>query len=271
MTRMGRFHIRGGAFAVLLITFLLAPAPVEAQASRLSLERQAREALPSVITQIDVERRLLDQDLESYEAARALEIQRRARVEELSQEIDTLLAGPSPTLSDLAEAQASLDAATLAAEQTAEQVDELRRSLTERLRRIALLEDDLRILSRADPGARSPISGTWEVDYQPAGLTTGSPGVFELDVDGSVVEGSYRFGEARSGAIRGTYGGSTLQLELLDSTRGLDAIFQGRYDPAEGTLRGFWQPTELGAGEPGGGSWSARKVDDEDIDLDLEE
>lgn len=265
MTRMVRFHI---VFGLLSSFLLLVTAPLAGQESRASLERQARDALPSVITQIDVERRLLDQDREAYRTARAQESEQRGRLELLVQEIDQLLDQESPDLDELLETQTALDSATLAAEQAGRQVAELRRAVVERLRRIALLEDDLRVLARATSPAPSPVSGLWEVEVQPAGVPTGAVGTFELDVSGSIVEGRYRLADGRSGVIRGTYGGLTLRLELLESTRGLDAIFEGRYDPDEETLQGFWQPTELGAGEAGGGAWSARKLDDEDIDLE---
>lgn len=264
MTHMRRSHSYVWTSALLILA--LSTGPGAAQESRLSLERQAREALPSVITQLDVERRLLDQDLQDYNAVRAQEIQRRGRVELVTQEMDQLLVAEEPDLTEIAETQVSLDSAELAAEQAALRVAELRRAVTERLRRIDLLEDDLRILARVDPGAQSPISGVWDVEYQPTGVTTGASGTFDLSVDGSVVEGRYRLGDNRAGIVRGTYAGLTLRLELLESVRGLDAIFQGRYDPQEETLQGFWQPTELGAGEPGGGSWIARKLEAEEAE-----
>lgn len=267
MTSMRRTQIFGLLLPGFLILTSLASAPLAAQPSQGALERQAREALPSIITQLDVERRLLEQDLEAYEAVRAQETQRRGRVELLVEQMDQLLTQESPDLDEVTETQTSLEAAAVASEETARRAADLRQAVVERLRRIALLEDDLRVLGRLSPEPESPLTGTWEIDYQPAGVTTGASGTFELDVKGSVVEGRYRLADGRQGVIRGTYGGLTVRLELLESTRGLDAIFEGRYDPEEETLRGFWQPTELGAGEAGGGSWSARKVNDEDIDL----
>lgn len=242
---------------VLLVWAALAMAALAptltAQEAPASVERQAREALPSVVTQVDLERRLLEDDLGAYAQARAVQIDRRARLEELAAQMDTLLAGEAPAVAEVATLEESIEAAELQSELAAERVGELRRAVHERLRRLELLEGDLEVLARARPTVESPIGGVWRVAYDPGDRT----GTFDLDVDGTLVRGTYRLADGRNGSIRGSYAGLALRLELLESTRGFDAVFTGHYDPSARTLSGLWQATELGAGEPGGGAWTA--------------
>lgn len=228
-------------------------ATLAAQETSASVERQAREALPSVITQVDLERRLLEDDLGAYAQARSAQIDRRAQLDELAAQMDALLAGESPAAADVASLEESIGAAELATELSAERVGELRRAVHERLRRLELLEGDLRVLARARPTVESPIGGVWRVTYDPGDRA----GTFDLDVDGTLVRGSYRLADGRNGSIRGSYAGLALRLELLEATRGFDAVFTGHYDPSDRTLSGLWQATELGAGEAGAGEWTA--------------
>ncbi len=116
-------------------------------------------------------------------------------------------------------------------------------------RRIA----DLRALLPAD---EELISGVWEITWLPSGIS----GTFYLDQSGTLVSGQYRLGSIGTGSLRGTFVGSKLYLERVDSERGRDAELEGFLDADGSRIRGTWQALEMVQGGLPHGQWVARRV-----------
>jgi hypothetical protein len=241
--------------AIPLALALTLGSAASAQTLSPSLEREARAAVASLVTALDVERRLLAQDVRGHALARVAEIEATERLGEVSRRLDAELAAQPLSGTDLGPLLEEVEGATASAAAALERVRELRRRIDERLRRIALVEADLRVLAAVGPEAASPLAGSWELRVEPGARR----GVLDLDVQGTLVTGRYRIGEDRSGSVQGTYAGGGLRLELHDRQRGFDAVLTGHYDPAGPTLTGQWQLTELASGGPGAGTFRATR------------
>jgi hypothetical protein len=132
------------------------------------------------------------------------------------------------------------------------------RMLQERMRRISFLEGEI--------GGRSlrevSIAGRWQVQISPMSQT----GTFVLQLSGTAISGTYLIlpGAERqpgsSGSVRGNLVGNRLQLELLDTAGILESTYTGVYDPAAQRMAGTWVATEMAAGRPVQGGWSATRA-----------
>jgi hypothetical protein len=108
--------------------------------------------------------------------------------------------------------------------------------------------------------------GVWRMEIDGTDLV----GVLRLEVAGAGVRGTYRLSNGRRGSVSGTYGAGRLDLTRFDGGSGRDAVLRADVDEQGGTLAGEWVRFELGAGEPGSGTWSATRVSAEDEVPDLE-
>jgi hypothetical protein len=205
--------------------------------------------------QLRVEEHLLAADLVEYQEAREQERSALSDLEAVAARLDAVLSGPAPRLDDLEQIDAERAVAEAAVEVVGHRASELRLRILERVRRAAALRQEV-LRGTALPGLADPITGRWRVEIS----APRQEGTFDLRLAGTVVEGSFAFGEGRSGSLAGTYVGNRLRLERLDAERGLDGIFEGTVDPAAGVVRGFWTPTLLSGGAPGGAGWSAVRV-----------
>lgn len=222
-----------------------------------------------------------DPPLESLLAA--LDLERKARFEDLA-EIERLTSAAS--LADGAAATArqrlaeslrggELEPSALRddeeriveAEARARAVQESRRAavsrLLERVRRIALLQEEIskRRLSARRPG--DPVTGRWQTVIDPGGRK----GVYRLVLDGTLLSGDYVLDGGFRGSLRGTYVGDRVSLQRIDSERGFDATFYGRVQPQARRITGTWEATAIApAVGPVAGTWSATLLPDEDED-----
>lgn len=220
---------------------------------------------------LDLERRLLVQDLAAAEQAQVAVTEARTAVDQAVAAIrQSTEAGAAPA--DLAAGATALAQARgllAAADQGAAQA---LASLDERVRRIVLMN---RLLGTGPPPAVPDVlTGPWGVTITPTDLE----GVFRLQQNGTVVGGTYRLENGRTGSLRGTYVAGRLRLERIDTQSGLDAIFEAEVLPAEGRLVGTWRPTILSSGGPGGGDWiglrgeaAVEALEEEDVLEDLED
>lgn len=233
------------AVALLAVTFaVLAPAPPAAAQSDEAVLRRA----------LDLERRLLRQQLTDYSGARQQEITAEARLDQVAVEISQQAQRPSPSATALTRLRVELDEAVAAAAASAEKSRRLRESIDSRVQALALMSS---LLAAARPEAVADVlTGSWRVTIAPHDLG----GTFELRQDGTAVAGDFRLDDGRGGSLRGSFIDNRLLLERVDSQRGFDAIFEGYVSARDGRMAGFWQPTDLATGGSGGGGWAAIKL-----------
>lgn len=245
---------------------------------------RAQDMTAFLTMELEIERQLLADDLRLYSQARQRQIGERERVEELLVEVDQQIETGTVILGDLENRERQIVTAeeTLAA--TSREAERLRLRIYDRLRRTGLLEEALD--TQTGPDLRlDPLTGRWRVEIDPGNVE----GVFTLRLDGTVVRGSYSIEDGGAGgsllpgtlpptsgafvvpatstsrgSLRGTYAGGVLRLERVDTLRGLHSTFEGVLDPVRRQLRGSWTAVELSAGGPGGGDWTAEKINPED-------
>ncbi|MEM9292349.1 MAG: hypothetical protein AAGD01_11765 [Acidobacteriota bacterium] len=240
------FHRALPLLAALLLLGGLNPAALEAQ-GLLSLTR----------AELDLERRLMAEDLRLYaasrgeveEAASALTAALTAFDEQIdSREVSVLQLEllESRAARAQVEHEAALDGAT-----------RIRHRLVDRLRRTALLAERIEALGGDDVLRQDPISGAWDLEVDPGGVE----GRLELSANGTLISGTYQLEDGSNGSVSGTYAGGRLSLERVDSRTGFDSLWTGEVDLARREISGRWIATELAAGEPTAGNWRARKIE----------
>jgi hypothetical protein len=134
----------------------------------------------------------------------------------------------------------------------------LRWSITDNLSIIQEMEGFLERLGE-DGEAEDPLSGTWELVVEPGGLE----GELFLELNGTLVTGTYQLSGGWTGSMRGTLVAGQVRLERVDSQLGFAAVFYGSLE-TYGTiprLEGMWEGTNLTAGLPSAGTWAATKSD----------
>ena len=237
---------------------VLFPAALRSQEAAQPPVSTATTASTLLQTDLQLERKILALDLLSYREARTKEQAARDRVAAAMQRLDQALAGDSLALGTLEALFDELKTARAGASAAADQMDWQVRMLQERMRRISFLEGEL--------GGRSlrevSIAGRWQVQISPTSQT----GTFVVQLNGTAISGTYLIlpGAERqpgsSGSVRGNLVGNRLQLELLDTAGVLESTFTGVYDPAAQRMVGTWVATELAAGRPAQGGWSATRA-----------
>lgn len=231
-----------------------------------------RASVPTLRTELALQRRLLAQDLLRYSDVRDSERQRWRQVDDLKTELDIALAADellrqSEALTEVRLIERRLESAVGEAEGASLQARELRGRIVERLRKIHLLGDELDRLEPVEETLSDPLTGRWEVTFRPDMVT----GTFDLVLDGTQVAGRYRTSTGRGGSLRGRFTGRELRLERIDRVRGFDAVFEGSLDPERDRLTGFWRPTDVSGGAAGGGDWWAERQTDEETLEELTE
>ncbi len=134
----------------------------------------------------------------------------------------------------------------------------LRRSMLTTQATIDVTQQAIRRLEEAVGSAEDPLSGTWRLAVEPGG----QEGQMSLQLDGTLVQGTYHLSGNWIGSLRGTFVAGKVRLERIDSQIGFAAIFHGRLQGQgkNATLQGNWEATQLAAGMPSSGTWVAHKV-----------
>jgi hypothetical protein len=138
----------------------------------------------------------------------------------------------------------------------------------QRLRRLLIttqltideIEEQVRQLEgRADSG-EDPLSGTWRMILEPGG----QEGYLNLQLEGTLVQGTYQLSGDWSGSVRGTLVARKVRLERIDSQIGFAAIFHANLVLAgrQPRLEGTWEATQLASGLPSRGTWIAERLDE---------
>jgi len=123
----------------------------------------------------------------------------------------------------------------------------------------ATTEEIARLEQQVGP-EEDPLSGTWRVVMEPGG----QEGLMYLQLDGTLVQGTYRLSGEWSGSLRGTLVSGKVRLERIDSQVGYAATLYGRLATRAGEprLEGTWEATQLSSGLPSGGSWIAERIEE---------
>ena len=163
-----------------------------------------------------------------------------------------------------AEAIESSEDAVAEAEARVAASEQRRRTLVsriaERARRISALSEELARRRNGPRGVSDPISGRWNVIVNPGEVH----GVYRLNLDGTLVSGTYALDGNFHGSLRGTYIGDKLTLQRVDAERGIDATFYGRVTPAQRRVVGTWEATAVApAIGPVAGTWGGSLEPDE--------
>ena len=126
---------------------------------------------------------------------------------------------------------------------------------------IAAIELEVERLATEMGGPDAPLTGTWRMVVEP-----GQEGVAYLQQQGTLVAGTYTLSGGFTGSFRGTFVAGKVRLERIDSQYGFAAIFYGRLvgRGQNARLQGNWEATQLASGLPSAGSWSARRVVDQE-------
>lgn len=125
---------------------------------------------------------------------------------------------------------------------------------------IGAIEEEIRRLEQQVGPEPDPLSGTWRVVMEPGG----QEGLMALQLDGTLVQGTYRLSGNWSGSLRGTLVSEKVRLERIDSQIGYAATLYGKLMSRGSTARleGTWEATQLAAGLPSGGSWYAERIEE---------
>jgi len=155
---------------------------------------------------------------------------------------------------DLRKSETELLAALLDAQQK-------RSSMIENRTMIAAIDVEVRRLATEVGGAEAPLTGTWRFVVEP-----GQEGVGYIQQQGTLVTGTYSLTGGFTGSFRGTFVAGKVRLERIDSQYGFAAIFYGRLvgRGKNARLQGNWEATQLASGLPSMGSWTARRVVDDE-------
>ena len=136
-----------------------------------------------------------------------------------------------------------------------------RSSMLENRTMIASIELEVQRLGAEMGGPDAPLSGAWQFAVEP-----GQEGVAYLQQQGTLVSGTYSLSGGFSGSFRGTFVAGKVRLERIDSQYGFAAIYYGRLvgRGRNARLQGNWEATQLASGLPSRGTWTARRVVDEE-------
>ena len=81
------------------------------------------------------------------------------------------------------------------------------------------------------------LDGRWRIELAPSSEV----GLLDLRLDGTLVTGAYRLSNGEQGSVRGTYANHRLELERVDTVRGVDMTLSGVHDPETGEISGTWE------------------------------
>ena len=213
----------------------------------------------------ELEARMLDADIQDYTVARGRERNAIERLQRVNRRLDVTVADPNASPAELIRLESEVATAREAAYTRSREAAEARGRMYNRMQRLAQLVREVERQGVEVVGRSQLIGGMWRLEAGPEGLI----GLLSLKQDGSLVIGSYRLSNGRRGSAKGTFAGDRLELQMVDSERGLVGTVEGELDPDSGEIQGTWQAMELAAGRPSAGRWTARRVSaEEDLGLD---
>lgn len=152
---------------------------------------------------------------------------------------------------DLRQAEAEL-------EMHIHQAQQLRRELISLRVRFEEVLSEVRRLESTVGEAEDPLSGPWRIVIEPGG----QEGYMSLELDGTLVQGTYQLTGGWTGSFRGTFVAGKVRLERIDSQMGFATILYARLvgSGVGARMEGTWDATQLASGLPSAGSWIAERV-----------
>ncbi len=239
-----------------LTTLLVAAAPLPAQ------------DLTSLRGDFMAEARILEAEIDDYFDTRESEQEALAELSRQSRRLDDTLGDAHGSVSDLVRLESRMTAARERAFGLSEESAEMRRQLYESMKRLSAMARQIERLG-IGPAEGSGVGGSWHALASPNEVY----GVMDFEQDGALISGTYRLSNGTHGSLVGTFAGRRLDLQLIDSRRGVVSSIHGDLDPDSGEIYGTWQARELAAGRPTAGHWTARRLalDDAQATADLED
>jgi hypothetical protein len=246
---------RIGAF---LLAALVAAAGVPATAQDLKRPEEQLAALYALRVQMEVEQKLLDDDLLKHQRVAQQRESARGRLRQLYDELDDMVSGKTPsTPEELDQREAAVGRAEQELEALTIQARDLRIRIRDSQERIQLLQDRSGKLKRNLPSDNEALTGTWDVTYLP----NNDKGSFTLRQSGTIVAGEYSLEGGWRGSLQGTFVNGKILLHRIDSKLGHSQDLEGTIAPDGKTLRGRWQNFILSGGQATSGDWVAQKRD----------
>lgn len=196
----------------------------------------------------DIEDRLLQRRIDAYRVAHRAELEAASRLQSGVQRLYVSLGDRNVGVEALRELETEVSLLRETAGLRSRESTDLRIELYGRMERLEELERELR-------RDGSPLQGTWTLDLGAEGQ-----GNVTFSTYSGRVEATYELASGRGGTFRGVLRGNQIDLERIDSERGLDRAFLGRLSADGNSIEGTWQAKELASGEPAAGRWTARRV-----------
>jgi hypothetical protein len=214
------------------------------------------EVLEVLETSLALETRLLESELTRYSEVRGREMRAVGELQRLSRRADQELSNTGRSVDRLRELETQLGVARERAYSATSEAAELRRHLYARMERLAELGEEIEQERKKTLDEFSHISGFWRIEILPQE----DFGLLLLEVEGTLVTGTYRLSDGTRGSIHGTVADNRLDLERVDAETGADSTLEGEFDPETGELAGSWHAKELATGEASSGDWTALKL-----------
>ena len=215
------------------------------------------DAVIAVQSSLDVERALLQDDYQRFDQLSARRGRALNRLAELYQALDVAVkrrdsAGPEAveTLMDQIEGAEQQRVSLLTAERVL--VDRI----SERLRKIGILEAQVAALSDHKAKSQGRLTGEWNVVLLPINQR----GVFSITQTGTLVSGTYTLEGGWDGSLQGTLVNRKVYLVRVDSKLGRSMEFEGQIQSDGKRITGTWLNYELAGQEGSTGQWSAVRV-----------
>ena len=210
----------------------------------------------ALLGEVQVERALLDEDLGRYRALGRTRAPGLSRLTELYAALDRTVASTEPGARERAEA---LLEQLQAAEAEGEYLRATERDLAERIllriRRIALLEQQIAAIDTGAEPETGALTGVWDVVLLPFSQR----GSFSLRQSGALASGTYELDGGFRGSLQGTLVNRKVFLVRVDSKLGRSMELEGYLSTDGRTIRGNWLNYELAGAQGGTGQWSATR------------
>lgn len=256
MSELRRFSIT----TLTVMTALLAVAAPPAARGQEDAGRDATtlpsgvDAVVAVSAAVEIERTLLEEDTRRYRQLAARRSRSVERLAELYRSLDLAVERDDPAASALVTAlmdqieQGERDrAAMIAGERSL--VDRI----SERLRKIGLLEERIASLEARVEDSSGALTGQWDVTLLPTDIS----GVFTISQSGTLLSGTYRLEGGWTGSLQGTLVNRKVYLVRIDSKLGRSMELEGYLSSDGSRVRGTWLDYELAGQQGSTGQWSA--------------
>jgi len=238
-------------------------------------------ALFSLQTELAVDLKVLERIEQRLETNRRDRDAERARVSQLSRELDELFdeyraargsgrdgqsAGARDIEAQIEQKERELGAAELSSLAISDQGRRLRDEIRTMRERLAILSRQIETLQASLPTDSESVTGVWEITLLPSG----DRGVFALFQTGTIVTGQYVLDGPFRGSLEGTLIDRTLFLQRIDARLGRSMDLSASLSPDGQTIRGTWENHDLANGQTRTGSWAGKRRLPEDRAEDSE-